>query len=507
MSDLFYKAFEEKHRGSRELIKSRLKAYLPFIQPMLQFYPNGPLVDLGCGRGEWLELTAENGFEAQGVDLDEGMLESASELGLMVKKMDALTFLKQLPDNSQAIVSGFHIAEHIAFEQLQQLVLEAKRVLVAGGLLILETPNPENLMVGTNNFYLDPTHQRPLPPELLYFLPEHFGFARQKILRLQEPQHLAESTSTSLMDVISGVSPDYSVIAQKDAPTDVLHAFDAPFKREYGLTLQSLAERFQLNLTHQLDIAGQAAKAHLLNALQIAQTAQEQTHQARVRADKAEALADSHFQEKESKLAELTALRQELNNLHQANHQHWQLAEQRLQQIEALYSSKSWRITAPLRWLRRSILLKSTADTSSQVTKSKLKNSDFSSLSSRDSAPMTSHSDEMPANSGFSKMLMSAWAWLQNHPKLRAKLMRILRIFPAVEFRLRRIHLDHRIKKHAPCNLWQPAEKGTQDKSMEMVGTLGTLSIAKSFQSDVFTSRASGVNATQRSPLEAFLAD
>jgi O-antigen chain-terminating methyltransferase len=299
---------------------------------LLQFYPKGQLVDLGCGRGEWLELTTEHGFQAQGVDLDDGMLQNARELGLTVHKLDALTFLQQLPDNSQTIVSGFHIAEHIAFDQLKQLVQEAKRVLVPGGLLILETPNPENLVVGTSSFYLDPTHQRPIPPELLHFLPEHYGYARQKIIRLQEPPHLVNSLNTSLLDVMGGVSPDYSVIAQTKAADEVLQVFDAPFSQNYGLSLYTLAERFQQNMSIQIEIAESAARTQLQQALQVAQTAQAQMRHA-------ESVAQAQLQQ--ALQVAQTAQEQMQHALAKAEH--------RQKQIEAIQRSWSWRLTWPVR--------------------------------------------------------------------------------------------------------------------------------------------------------------
>lgn len=83
-----------------------------------------------------------------------------------------------------------HIVEHIPFEDIQTLVQEAFRVLTPAGLLILETPNPENIQVATSGFYIDPTHTRPIPSQLLSFLPEYYGFKRTKILRLQEENNL-----------------------------------------------------------------------------------------------------------------------------------------------------------------------------------------------------------------------------------------------------------------------------------------------------------------------------
>lgn len=248
MSLSFYRAFEEKFRGSRELIRSRLEVYLPFVRPLLAQYPSGHVVDLGCGRGEWLELLRDEGFDAQGVDLDDGMLEACRSIGLSVHTGDAVSFLSKLPDESQVVVSAFHLVEHISFEVLQQLVKESLRVLMPGGLLILETPNPENLLVGACGFYMDPTHQRPIPPPLLAFVPEYIGFKRTKVLRLQESKNCSDGTVVGLLTVIDGVSPDYAVVAQKTGCQDVFLKLDAVFDKSYGITLPELAGRYQMQV-------------------------------------------------------------------------------------------------------------------------------------------------------------------------------------------------------------------------------------------------------------------
>jgi len=244
MIDGFYRAFEDKHRGSLETIKERQRAYLPLITPLLVQYPNAATLDLGCGRGEWLELLEETGFQASGVDLDEGMLAECRRRGLNVQTQDALDALKKIPDNSVAIVSGFHFAEHIPFDVLQRVVQEALRVLLPAGLLILETPNPENILVGTSNFYLDPTHQRPLPPLLMEFLPEFYGFYRTKVLRLQEPTQLDDNEFYSIYDVFGGVSPDYAIVAQKTASLAILSAVSYAFEKDFGVTLGTASSRY-----------------------------------------------------------------------------------------------------------------------------------------------------------------------------------------------------------------------------------------------------------------------
>ena len=254
-----YKAFEDLHRGSRELIKSRLGVYLPFIEVIKSIYPPAAssstaneaieAIDLGCGRGEWLELLKEQRVSAEGIDLDNDMLSACRAQGLKVATGDAVAYLQSLPNNSRSLISGFHIAEHLSLDDLKTLVEESLRVLKPAGLLILEAPNTENLVVGTSSFYLDPTHQRPLPSQLLTFLTDYFGFARSKLLRLQEPALLRdELTPVSLFNVLSAVSPDYAVIAQKQGDANVLARFDTLFNQDYGLSLAILASRYQAHL-------------------------------------------------------------------------------------------------------------------------------------------------------------------------------------------------------------------------------------------------------------------
>ena len=242
----FYKAFEDQHRGSRETIKSRLAVYMPFIQKIQEVHPNATALDLGCGRGEWLELLKDHQLSASGIDLDDGMLSACRSRGLNVQTGDAIAHLKSLPADSLSIVSGFHIAEHLSLGDLEALIKEALRVLKPAGLLILEAPNTENLVVGTSSFYLDPTHQRPLPSALLSFLVGYLGFTRSKVLGVQESVPLREEHGpTSLFAVLSGVSPDYAVIAQKGGDASSIASFDAVFDKNYGLTLELLANRYQ----------------------------------------------------------------------------------------------------------------------------------------------------------------------------------------------------------------------------------------------------------------------
>jgi glycosyltransferase involved in cell wall biosynthesis/SAM-dependent methyltransferase len=298
MNDSFYRAFEERYYAPREFIKTLRRQYLPFVTPLVAKYPHAPTFDIGCGRGEWLELMNEIGFKPYGVDLDQGMLNDCVELNLPMEKGDAVAFLKNLPSESQAVVTAFHVVEHISFEQLRLVVSESLRVLKPGGLLIMETPNPENIVVATRNFYIDPTHVKPIPQQLLSFLPEFYGFARVKTIRLQESKELRQSLELTLKDVFEGVSPDYAVIAQKIADQDLYHSLNTPFEGEYGLSFDDLANNYDLqikSLVEKAQAQAEKAQAQAEKAQAQAEKAQAQAEKAQAQAEKAQAQAEQIF--------------------------------------------------------------------------------------------------------------------------------------------------------------------------------------------------------------------
>jgi len=227
--DAFYVAFEDEFRGSREIILNRLKVYLPIIQEAKVRTPDLPILDVGCGRGEWLELLRESGYTATGIDINRVMLEKCRDRGLQVMESDVIAYLQSLPDASLGVVTGFHIIEHLPFSMLIKLVDETIRVLHSGGLAIFETPNPENLIVGACNFYSDPTHRNPLFPPTVKFIFEQHGFLDVKLLRLREhrledplqlvqPDNPIASQLNPLIEIAKSnfyAPPDFAVVAKK----------------------------------------------------------------------------------------------------------------------------------------------------------------------------------------------------------------------------------------------------------------------------------------------------
>jgi len=232
MSDAFYTSLEDKFRGARSEIVNRLRVYLPFVLPVAKLSPDAPIVDLGCGRGEWLELMQEHGLSAKGIDTNALSVESCINAGFNAVHADAMDVLDGMEENSAAVITGFHIAEHLPFDALLELCSKAIRALIPGGLLILETPNPENILVGSHNFYLDPSHKHPLPPLLLDHLFDHIGFDTRKTLRLQEPA--TSENSDTLNDRLQSVSPDYALVGKKSGSKPHDTALRDAFKTHIG---------------------------------------------------------------------------------------------------------------------------------------------------------------------------------------------------------------------------------------------------------------------------------
>ncbi len=188
LSPLQYADFEKRFRGSREEIAGRLSPYLG------HFPPGGEVLDIGCGRGEFLALLRDSGRRGLGLDLSDSMLAEARDQGLECVKADALEFLKARAAASLDGVFSAQVAEHLEPEYLRRLVSECFRVLRPGAPLLLETVNPLSLFALSRVYFLDPGHVRPLHPEYLRYLLESSGFAAVEILFGPEPagERLAE---------------------------------------------------------------------------------------------------------------------------------------------------------------------------------------------------------------------------------------------------------------------------------------------------------------------------
>jgi SAM-dependent methyltransferase len=218
--DSLYIALEDALRGGHDDIKQRLNPYVEHVKLAGGGDPKHPILDIGCGRGEWLELLKDNHISAYGIDSNTMMVERTKALGLDARHFDLLQHLKMLPEASLSAITAFHVVEHLPFGVLVDFLDEALRVLVPGGLFILETPNPETMRVGATTFYNDPTHRNPIPPMLLHFLVGNRGFTQIEVIRLHPFDYsnkLHEETRDAkhLNAVLFGAQ-DYAVVARRD---------------------------------------------------------------------------------------------------------------------------------------------------------------------------------------------------------------------------------------------------------------------------------------------------
>jgi SAM-dependent methyltransferase len=231
-----YTAFEAYFRGSRQEIKIKQLVYLPLVK-QLSLNVEHPVLDIGCGRGEWLELLQENDIYGEGVDSNTDFVDSCKKIGLPVFQADIFDFFNSSEKKQYNLITGFHIFEHIPAELQLDFLRNIYALLAPGGVLILETPNPENIAVGSCNFYIDPTHIRPIPPQLAAFLSLEAGFVSPMIARVNRytvgnkirlmPEslpgadifnQLAEMFTSRILQ-----APDYALIAFKPpAPNDNL---------------------------------------------------------------------------------------------------------------------------------------------------------------------------------------------------------------------------------------------------------------------------------------------
>jgi O-antigen chain-terminating methyltransferase len=174
-ADSAYTAFENRFRGSREQVRGRQEDYVVLLRDQ------GPVVDLGCGRGEFLELLRAAGIEARGVEENANAVRECREKGLDVVRGDLLSYLRARKPGSLGGVFAAQVAEHLPPPVLAALLAETHRTLRAGGLLVLETPNPASALAFHDVFIRDLTHERPLHPETLRFLAAAAGFSDARV--------------------------------------------------------------------------------------------------------------------------------------------------------------------------------------------------------------------------------------------------------------------------------------------------------------------------------------
>lgn len=220
----YYVAFEAANRGSQDEITAKLAPYTDWARALAEQAGQYPVLDIGCGRGEWLKWLQQHGLRATGLDINADMVALCQAQDLLAEQGHALAVLRTQPSDSLAAITAFHVIEHLAFPYLYALVAESIRCVRPGGSVLFETPNPENVLVGSHTFYHDFTHRNPITPAAITFLLSFHGFERISILRLNPyPAHAKVPGDDALTARVNGhfCGPqDFAVIAYRPAVSD-----------------------------------------------------------------------------------------------------------------------------------------------------------------------------------------------------------------------------------------------------------------------------------------------
>jgi SAM-dependent methyltransferase len=212
-----YERFEDRFRPETS-VRERQQAYVELMRGHKR------VVDLGCGRGELIELLEAEGIPAYGVEIDPDFVALLEEKGVEVVVRDAVAHLEELEAGAVDGVVGSHLVEHLPPAAVARLVTLAAAKLAEDGVLVLETPNPESLLAGSVNFHRDLTHVRPIHPDTLAFLAESAGFPKVEIRRLSpvpDDERLPSPENGVLANIVEQLNDllygyqDYAVVARK----------------------------------------------------------------------------------------------------------------------------------------------------------------------------------------------------------------------------------------------------------------------------------------------------
>lgn len=216
-----YVAFEDRCRGSSESIKHSQERYLSLFPPPSS---DGPIVDIGCGRGEMLELLIAAGHKALGIDMDTNMIKLCQSKGLSVVQDDGIHYLSTQEDDSLRGVFCAQVVEHLLTSELERFIELCYRKLMASAVVVIETINPRSLFALGNHFFADVSHTRPVHPETLRFICEQIGFSRVQ-LEERSPHPYMDSVDSlpdgevgaalkELLESVFGYQ-DYVIVATK----------------------------------------------------------------------------------------------------------------------------------------------------------------------------------------------------------------------------------------------------------------------------------------------------
>jgi O-antigen chain-terminating methyltransferase len=202
-------ALVETFRGSEEEIGHRLEHHLPLLRD------HAPVLDLGCGRGELLVMLRDAGVDATGVEADPALAGAATRRGLEVVHGDAVDVLRRQPENHWGAITAIHLLEHLDSAAIMALLAEARRALRPGGIVVVESPNPRNLRVGAAEYWVDPTHLRPLLPDTLEVFFKASGFQVDRVEFLHPFPADQQLTRDDQAEAVQGAAPEVMAISHR----------------------------------------------------------------------------------------------------------------------------------------------------------------------------------------------------------------------------------------------------------------------------------------------------
>lgn len=206
-----YLRFAHRFRGTEEHVQRCQQTYLE------EFRNCQRILDVGCGRGEFLQVLKDAGVSARGIDSSEELVRICRSKGLEAERADLFSHLAGLPEASLDGIFCAQVIEHLPPHRVPEFVQLAARVLKPNGLLAIETPNPECLAIFCIHFYLDPTHTRPIPPALLSFYLEESGFGNLTVRRLSPAKESLPSIKglpDDFQEAFFGAL-DYAILARR----------------------------------------------------------------------------------------------------------------------------------------------------------------------------------------------------------------------------------------------------------------------------------------------------
>jgi 2-polyprenyl-3-methyl-5-hydroxy-6-metoxy-1,4-benzoquinol methylase len=197
-TDFSYLLLENRYRGSQEAISARMAFYPPFFKNA-----QGPILEIGGGRGELQLLLKESGVSSYSVDLDSGMVEAAKSQGVDARLGDGIAHLESLPDRSLGGVIACQVIEHLDQSTLKRLVQACAQKIKPGGKVIFETINTDSMVALTKNYFRDPTHVFPLHPETMRFMLDLCGLRVTEIHKLSPYSSEAELQEIQLNEFMT----------------------------------------------------------------------------------------------------------------------------------------------------------------------------------------------------------------------------------------------------------------------------------------------------------------